>query len=221
MSKKTVNISLIPESFQHANSYLIQGEKDYLIDPSWRPATTSQLAELNIALLIVTHCHFDHIKELPFWHIEQQKKLLIPAEDSVLMEDQEANCSLMFGQPMSFAAADDFLQAQEIYSLETGLQIKVLHTPGHSPGSSCYLLEKTDAQGRYEPVALFTGDTIFTDSIGRTDLKYGDSQAMQKSLKFLKDFLQKLSSDLPVLPGHGASCTVAELLQRNPYLQLI
>lgn len=221
MSNKAITISTIPENFQHANSYLIHGERDYIIDPSWHSATIVETAEQKIALLLVTHCHFDHIRELPFWHIQKQKKLLIPEGDSDFLNDQEANCSLMFGQPMTFAPADYLLHDQEIYNLESGLQIKVLHTPGHTPGSSCYLLEKINSNKSHQAIALFTGDTIFADSIGRTDLKYGNSSDMRKTLLFLKDFLQNSNPDLPILPGHGVSCTAAELLRMNPYVNMI
>lgn len=86
-----------------------------------------------------------------------------------------------------------------------GLSVQVLHTPGHTPGSVCLLAED----------ALFTGDTLFRFSIGRTDLPGGDDAAMTGSLKRLAG----LPGDYKVYPGHDAPTTLDQERQRNPYLQ--
>ncbi len=211
-----IHITHIPENFAHANSYIIHGKRDYLIDPSF---SSEQIDDSKIDLLIVTHCHFDHISKLPFWHDEKGIKLLIPKEDEKLMSDDEANCSFMFGQPMTFSPAEKLLADNEILELEEGLQIRVFHTPGHSPGCSCYLLEQFDNIA-YQPIAFISGDTIFANSIGRTDLKYGSMTDMQNSLKRLKKIFEKLPEDLPVLPGHGQPSTVGQVLAFNPYLSM-
>ena len=85
-----------------------------------------------------------------------------------------------------------------------GLQIRVLHTPGHTPGSVCLQVENT----------LFAGDTLFFGSIGRTDFPGSSPAAMQKSLQRLKE----IPEDLRVLPGHGEETTLSYERQYNPYL---
>ena len=86
-----------------------------------------------------------------------------------------------------------------------GLRISVLHTPGHTPGSVCLLCED----------ALFSGDTLFARSCGRTDLAGGDPEAMTASLKRLA----ALDKDYRVFPGHGEETTLAQERQCNPYLR--
>lgn len=215
-SRLDVRITHIPDNFAHANSYIIHGNRDYLIDPSF---TSEKINISKIGLLIVTHCHFDHIRELAFWHDDKGIKLVIPKEDEILLHDEEANCSFMFGQPMTFSPAEKLLADNEILELEEGLQIRVFHTPGHSPGCSCYLLEQFD-EDAYQPIAFISGDTIFANSIGRTDLKYGSMKDMQSSLKRLKKIFAELPKDLPVLPGHGQPSTVGQVLAFNPYLSM-
>ena len=86
-----------------------------------------------------------------------------------------------------------------------GLDISVLHTPGHTPGSVCLLVENT----------LFSGDTLFAGSCGRTDLPGGSWSQIQFSLKRLA----ALEANLWVLPGHGESTTLDEEKRHNPYLR--
>jgi len=90
------------------------------------------------------------------------------------------------------------------------LKFLVLHTPGHTPGSVCFLMDK----------AIFTGDTLFIDSIGRTDLEGSDPEEMFKSLKRLTT----LADDIIVYPGHNygkePASTMGEQKKRNPYLKV-
>ena len=85
------------------------------------------------------------------------------------------------------------------------ISLKILHTPGHTPGSVCILAED----------ALFTGDTLFQDSCGRTDLPGGDWATILKSLRRLKE----LTGDYRVYPGHGPSTTLQDEKTYNPYMQ--
>jgi glyoxylase-like metal-dependent hydrolase (beta-lactamase superfamily II) len=102
--------------------------------------------------------------------------------------------------------ADRLLQDGEEFSL-AGCRIRVLHTPGHSEGGVCYELP--------DECVLFSGDTLFEGSYGRTDGPDGDPEAMLRSLARL---LRELPERMTVLPGHGPETTIAEEREQNPAL---
>ena len=90
------------------------------------------------------------------------------------------------------------------------LNLTTLYTPGHTKGSSCYLVEQNGEK------LLLSGDTLFARSIGRTDLTGGDEEAMTNSLYRLSS----LEGDMPVLPGHGPETTLERERSSNPFLKL-
>ena len=95
-------------------------------------------------------------------------------------------------------------------TLEVGdLQIEVIHTPGHSPGSVCFYVAQDSA--------VITGDTLFAGSIGRTDLPSSDPAAMEQSLRRLV----QLPEETTVYPGHGPATTIGRELRTNPFLRAI
>jgi len=111
----------------------------------------------------------------------------------------------MWGCPQEDASADRFLAEGDRVGLGDGdLQLSVLHTPGHTPGSICLLGEGV----------LFSGDCLFAGGIGRVDLPGGDERAMLASLRRLAE----LDPRLLVYPGHGPPTTIAEELKGNPWL---
>ena len=113
------------------------------------------------------------------------------------------NLSVITEQAFSRKAADRLLSGGEKLEL-AGMEIEVLHTPGHTPGSTCYLAEDI----------LFSGDTLFYMSIGRTDLPGSDGQQMGQSLQKLC----ALEKEYVVYPGHGQSTSLGFEVQNNPYL---
>ena len=112
----------------------------------------------------------------------------------------------MFGlPPIEVPVVTDWFNDGDVLKL-IGLEIIVLHTPGHSPGGSCFQIGKT----------IFVGDTLFQSSIGRTDLPGGDYQQLINSIKTK---LFPLDDDMKVYPGHGDSTTIGLERQFNPFLQ--
>ncbi|HZJ90181.1 MAG TPA: MBL fold metallo-hydrolase, partial [Oscillospiraceae bacterium] len=108
--------------------------------------------------------------------------------------------------------ADRYLRDGEQIELDSELKLKIYNTPGHTKGSMCFLILRQTDDEEAEALALITGDTLFDDSFGRTDLASGDSAEMYRSLQFLRNLLIDLPASLPVCPGHGATVSAGELL---------
>ena len=142
-----------------------------------------------IAAILLTHGHFDHIgavKEL----MDQDTRLVIHELDAPMLADPIRNVSLaLMRTPSTAPAATDTVREGSVLTL-AGLEIRVLHTPGHTPGSSCFLIENH----------LFTGDTLFEHGWGRTDFPGGDEHALFASLRRL----MPMTKDHPFHPGHNA-----------------
>lgn len=181
------------------NCYIIYNERNQavVVDPS----DDAALAEARIAALglevraiLLTHGHFDHGGDAARIREKTGAKIWLHPADRALPS------WLTHG-----LAADEELQDGDELDFD-GLRFRVLHTPGHTPGSVCFLCGD----------ALFAGDTLFADSCGRTDLPGGSWKAMAASLRRLAD----LEGDCTVLPGHGEVTTLAEERERNPYMEM-
>ncbi len=209
-----------------ANAYLLNldGFK-VLIDPSLR-------LEEDVDMLLLTHAHYDHIIELPYWHDEKKVKLLCPKRDDYLLHDPVANCSPMFGPARTFSPADYYYGDRETIDLGEDYVFWALNTPGHTHGSSClFLFKKPENEDFHcdlvdgklvsngELILLISGDTIFDDSVGRVDLVTSDVKEMKQSLTILDGILRNLDRELPVMAGHGDVCTLGYLLDHNFYLK--
>jgi glyoxylase-like metal-dependent hydrolase (beta-lactamase superfamily II) len=168
-----------------------------------------RITELGLKLkqILVTHAHIDHIagahrlKELTGAPI-LYNQLDLP---QVRMMDIQAG---WLGVPTpKVSAPDEDLQDGKTISI-VGLSGTVIHTPGHTHGSSClYLPDQT---------LLIAGDTLFAGSIGRTDLPGGNTQQILKSIH---DRLLPLPDDVKVIPGHGSNTTIGMEREENPFLQ--
>jgi len=160
---------------------------------------------LNITHVINTHGHFDHIGANRAVAEHFGAKLLIHEDDSPML-NRAADVARAYGiRGENAPAADIFLtDGMEITFGEC--KLKVLHTPGHSPGGCCLYFEKEKK--------IFVGDTLFADSIGRTDLPGGSHE---KLLASVKSKLFTLPDDVVVYPGHGPNTTIGHEKRHNPY----
>ena len=188
------------------NTYVVyaQGaDSCVVIDPA-DAAPIKKYAEtygLKIAAVLLTHCHFDHILGVPGL-VQDGAKLYIGENDAAGLNDSSVSLCFMELPEMK---PDVLLKDGDIIT-EAGLTIKVIATPGHTAGGVCYVLEETRV--------IFSGDTLFRFSIGRTDFPGGDYATLISSIK---NKLFALEGDYAVNPGHDKSTTLDEEKQRNPY----
>lgn len=207
----------LPDGYMTAVSYLIVLDKmTVLIDPT---APTGRLPQglPPIGLILATHGHIDHIDRADAWRDITGAGLSIHRLDSDCLTNPVRNLSAWLGGARSFRPAENTLEEAQICVSDQAYQIEVWHTPGHTAGSCCFLLTQNE-----KAEALFTGDTLFCGSIGRTDLG-GDDNQMNASLKRLFRWARNNhlteESDLSVYPGHGASTSLLHEIRTNPFLK--
>ena len=161
--------------------------------------------KLNLNYVLNTHGHFDHIMA----DDEVQKKLGVPI--FAHKDDKELIAYLpvqleMFGITEGIEAPqiDDWIEGGDVLNLGN-FEIKVLHTPGHSQGGVCYLIDGN----------LFSGDTLFLECVGRTDFPYGNHQQLINSIKTK---LFPLDDNIKVFPGHGDETTIGHEKKFNEFV---
>ena len=166
-----------------------------IIDPSYKSTEKilEQIKNIKVKYIINTHGHPDHTWENQKLKELTKAKLLIHKADSHLLTNPEFETPI----PFSESIPDKFLEDGEIIVLGK-LKFKIIHTPGHSPGGVCLYEEREHV--------LFSGDTLFKGTYGRTDLHHSDSEEMKKSLKKLA----RLPLETKVYPGHGKETTIKE-----------
>lgn len=205
-----MNVYTKPLGMVQANCCLIASERGHaaIVDPGGDVAVVkSMLTEFQLVpkMVLLTHGHFDHIAGL--WDLLDEWKIpvYLHPEDHEMLEDiQKALCGMV---PLYF----NYRPGLILHSLKEGdcvaldeLSIQVLHTPGHTKGSVCYLVEDT----------LFSGDTLFAGSVGRTDLPGGDIKTLSQSLQKLL----ALKTDYTIYSGHGPATTLQRERNSNPFL---
>lgn len=169
---------------------------------------------LKVKYLLHTHAHLDHIaatrevKEA----LKEKPAIALHRDDDFIYQQlpmQGELFGLKYGQPLP---VDHFLSHEEELRLG-GLRFEVIHTPGHSPGSICLRLHEDSEVGSKE--TLFSGDTLFQGSVGRTDLWGADQDLMFKSIR---ERILTLDDDTQVCPGHGPDSSVGVEKRENPFL---
>lgn len=170
--------------------------------------------KLQVKAIVSTHAHIDHVGGLKKLHDYTGAPVLMHREDVPLYQHMEVQAAFLGIEPPPLSEVHQFLREGD--TLQWGnLQAQVLHTPGHSPGSSCLFLPPDLGKITIPEPQLFAGDTLFAGSIGRTDLWGGSMDQMMDSL--VNKILQ-LPDDTQVFPGHGLSTTIGAERQSNPFL---
>ena len=181
------------------NCYILWGEDSrecLVIDPGYEPEKILAQVEKHgktIGAILLTHGHFDHVGAV--------RALAAETDCSVYLQEEDLS------MPPQFTAGPLYythLYTEGDVLLVAGLSVRVLHTPGHTPGSVCLRIEDK----------LFSGDTLFEGSCGRTDLPGGSWPQILQSLKRLAT----IPEDLRVFPGHGGDTTLRREKLYNPYM---
>jgi len=217
------------------NCYILApaaGEECLIVDPG--VGITEQLAELlrehklRPAAVLLTHGHFDHVYSVTpvcsssgvaaYIHGEDRYRLKDPL--SAVGPQLIAMLERQFGQKANWQEPTDVVNLTHGQKLTiAGLDLSVLHAPGHTQGSVMFALPDVPQNVVADPAVrstLLSGDVLFAGSIGRTDLEGGDGVAMNRSLR---DVVLPLADDVLVLPGHGPATTIEHERATNPYLQ--
>ncbi|MBR3300437.1 MAG: MBL fold metallo-hydrolase [Clostridia bacterium] len=208
MNVKTVNLGVINE-----NCYLISSDSAAIIvDPGYYSDEISDFLKNNSdkhRIILLTHCHFDHIGAANKIAVENGVKIAIGKLDADGLHDPRLNLSASFRAFLEPFKADILLENNEEFSVGD-IDVKVIFTPGHTVGSVCYLIGG----------ALFSGDTLFYESYGRTDFPGGSEDDMQKSFYYLTS---SLPADTKVYPGHDCPTTISHEIDYNPigYMNLL
>ena len=205
----TPELSYFPEAFRSCNVYLLTClDCAVLFDPSISPDKV--ISGRSITKLIATHAHYDHIGSVNVWKQEvPDRPFLMHPGDIPMLDDSSANASVFFGRPGAFAHPDHELSDEEVIKIDREYSIRVLNTPGHTMGSSCFIIYRQVGH-EPKPVALITGDTLFDCGWGRTDFITGDDTLMRRSLERLYRVLIDMPPNLPVCPGHAGLTTAEE-----------
>ncbi|MGG4221047.1 MBL fold metallo-hydrolase [Paenibacillus jamilae] len=194
------------------NAYLLQGEdpqRAVIIDPGMNPGPLLRAIEsLTIEAILLTHAHFDHIGGVEEIRNAKGCPVYLHALEQDWLTSPKLNGSLMWPEaspPISTEPAEyDLAEGQQLKLI--GNTFKVLHTPGHSPGSVSFLCGKD----------LFSGDVLFRQGVGRTDLTGGRERDLYDSIQ---NKLFPLGDDVTVYPGHGPKTTIGYEKVHNPYIR--
>lgn len=195
-----------------SNCYIIgcsQTKEAAVIDPGGDGSKLMSLIEesgIQVKYIINTHGHLDHIGAN---HILKEKHphalIMIHEDDQDMLTDPKQNLSAFMGGTVTSPPADKTLKDGDQIKIGTTITLKVIHTPGHSKGGICLQGDNL----------VFTGDTLFGGSVGRSDFPGGSHQTLIKSIK---EKLLILDDETIVYPGHGPETTIGEERETNPFI---
>ena len=179
-----------------------------LIDPADRPDEISRMIDesgCSLKGILLTHGHFDHIMAADAIRDKYGVKVYASSDEKNTLEQPHINLGEAYGLKLS-VKADVWHKDGEILKL-AGFDIEALHTPGHTEGGSCYYIREIGV--------LFSGDTLFCGSVGRTDFPGG---SMSEIVRSIKEKIMVLPDDTKVYPGHGEGTSVGYERVNNPFL---
>ena len=220
MSESDLYFAQVPVGEMANLAYLIgsrSARECLIVDPAWSVDALLDRAEadgMTVTGALVTHYHQDHVGGSIFgMDIEGLPRLLERQPCHIHVNEHEAD-----GLKQVTGVSDsDLVRHEGGDTVQLGeVRVRLIHTPGHTPGSQCFLVEEMDRAGH-----LVSGDTLFLGSCGRVDLPGGDPDALYDSLN---NKLGKLPDETLLFPGHlyaaDASSTMGEQKQRNPFLRV-
>ena len=194
-----------------ANCYIVYCEKTLqgmVVDPGGdgdKILSILRREKITVTAIVNTHGHADHIGGNDEVKVGTGAPILIHEEDGKMLGSAQGNLSMYIGRNLICQAADRLLKDGDTITVGE-MQFKILHTPGHTLGGICI----------YGNDIVFSGDTLFEQSIGRTDFPGGSHPELLSSIK---NKLFVLADDTVVLPGHGGNTTIGVERQTNPFIQ--
>ena len=193
------------------NCYLIinkDNNESIIVDPADSPESIYDMVVRSASkpqAILLTHGHFDHIGAANEVREHYGIKIYASCDEEKLLASPARNLSNAYG--MSLRVTADVLHNDGDILELAGLKIKAIHTPGHTPGGCCYYMEQEDV--------LFSGDTLFRTSVGRSDFPGGSASALVRSVK---EKLLILPEETHVYPGHMEETTIGYEKRHNPFV---
>lgn len=193
------------------NCYLVMNEETkelLIVDPAVCPDYVVSHVKSNgytPKAVLLTHGHFDHVMGIDGWVKEFDIPVYLHEDEERILADPELNLSELFGSGYSYHKVNCLRDGQTLQL--AGFTFQVIHTPGHTCGGCCYY-EKAEG-------VLFSGDTLFYQSVGRSDFPTGSMSTLVRSIK---DRLFCLPDDVMVYPGHNDATCIADEKMYNPYV---
>jgi hydroxyacylglutathione hydrolase len=197
------------------NCYILRCSADakrcLIIDPGFSPEPVIDFIRdnpLEPDRVLLTHGHCDHVAGLNLLRKNFPRlRVSIGDEDAAMLTDDQRNLSVLLNDSLRLAAADELLTGGEIITLDD-IQLRVLLTPGHTPGCVSYYSAADSA--------IFSGDLIFAGAVGRCDFPGGDMDTLINSIRTQ---LIPLDEKTVIYPGHGPKTTIGREKRTNPWLQ--
>ncbi len=207
-----MEIRCLPLGDYQANCYVLIDEnekKAAVIDPG---IPSDELNEMllgyELTYILLTHGHFDHIYgSSVLKSLYPDAKLCIHTADEICLNNTEYNLAGDFDGYLPELKADVLLNDADEIRVSDDITLKVVHTPGHSKGSVCFVDEKNNC--------MFSGDTLFCRTVGRTDFIGGSFDEMLESIRLLATF----DDDMAVYPGHNRSTVIGIEKVKNRYMR--
>lgn len=192
------------------NCYLLACErtkKAILIDPGAGSKMIESWVkdkDFEIVNILLTHGHYDHIGSVEYLRKEFNTQVAIHKDDAEMLTDPTKNLSSFLGMGVTLSPAEILLEDNQ--EIEVGeMSLKVIHTPGHTPGGICILTDD----------GLISGDTLFDGSVGRADFPGGNMQVLISSIQ---NRLMDLPDETVVYPGHESRTTIGREKSSNPFI---
>ncbi len=189
------------------NCYVVYNEGSALVvDPGGEPSPILaflQEKKLNLEAVLLTHLHFDHMYGVADLHAATKAPVFMPGDDSFMLETQYSRGGMWGFPDVKPFEAENLSEGQHTFG---ALQMQVIHTSGHSPGSMSFYFPALNL--------VCTGDTLFYRSVGRSDLPGGNFDTLVQSIKTK---LFALPSETMVYPGHGPETSIGDEMTNNPY----
>lgn len=193
------------------NCYLVADEESreaFLIDPADRADELARLIEkekVQLKGILITHGHFDHVYAVTELAARYHVPIYCGEPEAELLESPILNESATFRREVSVVADRLLKDGQKLQLGKT--EFTVIATPGHTIGGVCYYAEKE--------LAVFSGDTLFFESVGRSDFHTGNARTLMRSIK---ERLYVLPGEVMVYPGHGPKTSIGYEKENNPYV---